>query len=90
MRFGCVLLLVCLTAQVHAQDSEPPTLERPNPTECNQHTDSAPEGCVCLSEDDVIDAAAELRVHRSEGALSVSWTERVIWLALVAVGIWAL
>ena len=62
----------------------------PRAGSCYAHSDTAPEGCLCMNEDVIIDAAAELRVHRKEGALPVSWFERVVWITLTALGVWLL
>ena len=62
----------------------------PEVSECNQHSEGAPEGCVCLSEDRVLDAAAELRVCRDRVPLSfdeMTWVERGVWITIAVLGV---
>ncbi len=59
-------------------------------SECNEYSSGAPDACVCLSEDRVLDAAAELKVCRNKPVISfdqMTWLERALWVAVAAAGV---
>ena len=59
-------------------------------SECNAYSDGAPDECVCLAEDRVLDAAAELKACRDKPVISfdqMTWLERGLWLAVAALGV---
>lgn len=63
--------------------------ERPTSSECNLYSDSAPEGCLCLDEDKVIDAVSELKACRkmkNAPAMDMGWAERLAWLITAIAG----
>ena len=57
--------------------------------ECTDYSDEAPDGCLCLDEDKVLDAVAELkacRKQKSQPPVDMAWIERLAWLFTMAVG----
>ena len=82
-----VLLVVALSlSPAHAD-------ERPVATECNLYSDKAPEGCLCMDEDKVLDAVAELKVcrrNKQNTPLDMGGVERIAWALGTLLTAWLL
>ena len=95
MRHQAVIGAVCLIISVFcvgacnvAYSQELST--EPAISECNEYSNGAPDECVCLAEDRVLDAAAELKVCRDKSVISfdqMTWLERGLWVAVAALGV---
>ena len=68
--------------------------ERPVATECNLYSDKAPEGCLCMDEDRVLDAVSELKACRKNKSnppsVDMGWVERIGWFLGTVISIWIL
>ena len=78
-------LLLC--AYAYADDLETEV----QVSECNSHSETAPESCVCLSEVKVLDAVAEIKVCRknknSWTPSDMGWIERSVWIVASVVAV---
>ena len=68
--------------------------ERPIVTECHDLSEEI-EGCLCLDEDKILDAVAELKACRKSKKVipdssTISWAERIGWFLGALVSIWIL
>ena len=83
--FALVSIGACGVAYAEPLESAEPVV-----SECNEYSNGAPDACVCLSEDRVLDAAAELKVCRNKPVISfdqMTWLERALWVAVAAAGV---